>query len=37
MEKEKEEKPDDKGSIHVEGHILIKDPETGEVILDQRG
>jgi len=27
--------PDEKGSIHIRGHIKIHDPETGEVFIDK--
>jgi hypothetical protein len=29
-------KPNEKGGFHVEGHIKIFDPETGEIFRDQR-
>ena len=29
-------KPDETGGIHVQGHIKIFDPETGEVFIDKR-
>lgn len=32
----KEEKPDDKGSVRVEGHIKIFDPITREIFIDKR-
>jgi hypothetical protein len=31
-----EKKPDDTGGIHVQGHIKIFDPESGEVFIDKR-
>lgn len=36
MQKQQERKPDDKGSVKVEGHIKIFDPETKEVFVDKR-
>ena len=30
------QKPDEKGPFHVEGHIKIFDPETGEVFINKR-
>ena len=30
-------KPDEKGGVHVEGHIKIFDPETKEVYVSKRG
>lgn len=29
-------KPDEKGGIHLQGHIKIFDPETKEVFMDGR-
>jgi hypothetical protein len=31
-----EKKPDETGGIHVQGHIKIHDPESGEVFIDKR-
>jgi hypothetical protein len=31
-----EKKPDENGGIHVQGHIKIFDPESGEVYIDKR-
>lgn len=33
---EKQTKPNDIGGIHVQGHIKIFDPESGEVFIDKR-
>lgn len=31
-----ERKPDETGGIHIQGHIKIHDPESGEVFIDKR-
>jgi len=31
-----ETKPDDTGSLSVEGHIKIFNPETGEILVEKR-
>ena len=31
-----EKKPDEHGGIHLQGHIKIFDPESGEVYIDKR-
>lgn len=31
------EKPDEQPSVTVEEHIIIRDKDTGDVILNQRG
>lgn len=37
MENQKpKRKPDETGGVHVQGHIKIHDPETGEVFIDKR-
>ena len=33
----KNNNPDDTGSVYVEGHIKIFDPENEEVFVDKRG
>ena len=33
---ETEKKPDENGGVHVQGHIKIFDPESGEVFIDKR-
>jgi hypothetical protein len=33
---ENKRKPDDVGGVHVQGHIKIHDPETGEIFIDKR-
>ena len=30
-------KPDERGSFLLQGHIKIVDPETGEILVNQRG
>ena len=30
------QKPDETGKIKMEGHVLIKDKNTGEVLVDQK-
>jgi hypothetical protein len=36
QEKQQMKKPDEKGGVHVQGHIKIFDPETKEVYVDKR-
>jgi hypothetical protein len=35
IQKIEQKMPDEKGSIHIRGHIKIHDPETGEVFIDK--
>ena len=42
LEEKKAEKtpnraPDEKGSFLVQGHLKIVDPESGEILVNQRG